>query len=61
MREGREDIRRRHAEAEETALGESRAAASTKDDLRMGRIQRTGVWLSGIPSTVNGVDSGVQS
>ena len=31
MGEGRDGIRRRHAEAAETALGEARAAASNPD------------------------------
>ena len=43
MGEGREEIRQRHAEAEDTALVKARAAASKLDDRRMGRIHRT--WL----------------
>ena len=38
MREGREEIRRRHAEAAETAKGDARAGASKPDAQRMGRI-----------------------
>ena len=58
MREGREEIQQRHAEAAEIALGEARADASTKDAHRMGRIQRTRAWLSVNPSTVNGKELG---
>ena len=47
-------------EAAETDLGEVRAAASKTDSRRMGRIQRTGVWLSVLPSTVNRTELGAQ-
>ena len=53
MGEGRKDICRRHAEAAETALGEARFATSKTDAQRMGKIQRTGVWLSVLLSIVN--------
>ena len=41
----REDIRRRHAEAAETALGEAWDPASKTDAQRLGRIQNMGAWL----------------
>ena len=44
MGEDREEIRRRHAEAADTALGEARATASTEKSLRIGRITQTGSW-----------------
>ena len=60
MGEGREEIQQGHAEYVETALGEARATTLKPDARRMGRIQRTGAWLSVIPSTVNGTELGVQ-
>ena len=47
-------------EAAEKAMGEARAAASTKDARWMGRIQSMGVWLSELPSKVNGMELGAQ-
>ena len=61
--EGREEIRQQHTEAAETAdtaLGEAHASASKTDSQRMVRIQRTGAWVSVLPSTVNGRKLGVQ-
>ena len=52
--EVRDEIRQRHAEDTETALGEAQAVASTEDARRMGQIMRTGAWLSVLPSTING-------
>ena len=60
MGEGRADIRRRHAEESETALGEARSAASNPDAQRLGRIQHTGEWLSVLPTTVTGKELGLQ-
>ena len=54
MGEGWAEIQRQHAEAAEISLGEAQAAASKLDARRMGRIQRTGVWMSVLPSIVNG-------
>ena len=45
MGEGRYEIRRIHAEEEETVLGESRAAALKPEARWLGRIQWTGMWL----------------
>ena len=45
MGKGREEIRRIHAEKEENALGEARAAALKPAARRLGRIQWTGAWL----------------
>ena len=36
--------------------GIGQVAASKTDDRRLGRIQRRGVWLSVLPSTVNGTE-----
>ena len=58
--EGRDEIRRRHAEDAETELGEARADTSMEDACRMGWITRAGAWLSVFPSTVNGMDLGAQ-
>ena len=60
MQEGRDEICQRHSEAVEMALGESRASAYTEDAPQMGHITRTWAWLSVIPSTVNGMEVGVQ-
>ena len=49
MGEGREDIQQRHIKAAETDLREARGAESKTDSQRMGRIQRTGAWLSMLP------------
>ena len=54
MVEGRDEIRRRHAEAAEVALGEDRSTTSMEDALRMVQITRTREWLSVIPYTANG-------
>ena len=51
--EVRDDIRRRHAEAAEMALGEVWPVVFTEDARRMGRITRTGVRMSVLPSTAN--------
>ena len=45
MGEGREDIQQQYAEAAETSLVEARAATFNPYTRRLGRIQRTGVWL----------------
>ena len=42
MEEGRDEICRRNDEAVETAMGETRDAASMKDARRMVRIMQTG-------------------
>ena len=60
IREGRDKIRRCHTEATDISLGEARAATSTEDALRMGRIMRTGAWVSVLPSAVNGMELGAQ-
>ena len=60
MGEGKEEIRQWHTEAAEKALGESQAAASTKDSQQMIKIQRKGAWLSVLPSTVNVTELGAQ-
>ena len=60
MREGRDDIFQRNANAAETALGESRSSSSTDNDRRMGHITQTVLWMSVLPSTINGTDLGVQ-
>ena len=60
MEEGRDDIRWRHIEAEETSQVEAWSAASTEDACRMGKITRTGGWLSVPSSVINGKDLGVQ-
>ena len=60
MGKGRAEIRRRHAEAAETTLGEARAAVSMTDVQRMGRIQRTGAWLSVLSYVINGTELGAQ-
>ena len=60
MGEGREDIRRQHVDATETALGEAWAAASNTGKQRLGRLQQTGAWLSVLPSTINGTELGAQ-
>ena len=60
MGEGRDEIRRRHADAAETVLGEARASVYTKDSLQMGRIKRMGACMSVLPSTVNGTELGAQ-
>ena len=49
MGEEREEIRWKHAEEAETALGEAQASASNPDAQRLGRIQRTGAWLIVLP------------
>ena len=49
-----------HAEDAETALGVAWSAASTEDDLHMGRIMWTGKLLSVLPSTVNDMELGAQ-
>ena len=56
MGEVNEEIRQKHVEAAETALGEYQSAASKPDARRMGRINRTGAWLSVLSSTVNGAE-----
>ena len=43
MGEGREEIRRRHAEEAETSLREARAATLKLDARRLGRVKCTGV------------------
>ena len=60
MREGREEIRQKHGEAADTGLGEARTATCKPDAQQMGRIQRTGTWLSVLPPTVNGTELGAQ-
>ena len=60
MWEGREEIRQRHAEGSETALREAWDTASNLDARRLGRIKRTGAWMSVLPSTVNGAYLGAQ-
>ena len=59
MGEEREDIRWRHAEEAETALGDTRAAASNPDAQQLDQIQWTGAWLLVSPSTVNRTKLGV--
>ena len=54
MREGRDEIRWKHAKATETALGVAWAAASTEEAFRIGRITWTGAWLEVLPFNVNG-------
>ena len=54
MVEGRDEIRRRHAEAAEMALGEDQSTTSMEDALRMVQITRTREWLSVITYTANG-------
>ena len=44
----------------ETALGEAQSATSNPDAQNLGRIQRTGAWLSMLPSIINGMELGVQ-
>ena len=60
MVEGREEIQLQHTEEYEIALGDTRATASKTDAQRMGKIHRTGAWLSMLPSTVNGTELGAQ-
>ena len=60
MGEGREDVRQQHMEVAEIVLVEARSAASKTDSQRLGRIQRAGVWMSMILSTVNGEYLGAQ-
>ena len=60
MGEGMERIIRRYAGEAEIALGESRSDVSNSDAQRLGRIQRTWVWLLVLPSTVNGPELGAQ-
>ena len=60
MGEGREEIRWQHAETAETALGEAHIATSKPDVWRLGRIQRTGVWMPVLPSNINGIEFGAQ-
>ena len=60
MGEIRDEILRRIAEDAEMALEESQASESTEDTRRMGKIMRTGVWMSVLPSTVNGTELGAQ-
>ena len=60
MGEGREKLQQIHAEEAKTALGEAQTAASKPDARRLGRIQRTGVWLLVLPSNVNGTELGAQ-
>ena len=60
MGEGRDEIRLRHNENADTALGEAREAASMEGSHRMGHIMQTGAWLSVLPSTVNGTELGAQ-
>ena len=60
MGEVRDEIRRQHTKEAETALGESQAAMSTEDARRMGKITRTGAWISVLTSTVNEMKLGVQ-
>ena len=59
MVEVRYKIRLRHAKAAEMALGAAWAAASKGDVRLMGRIMWTGVWLSVLPSIINGKELGV--
>ena len=54
--EGREEICQQHAEEADTTLGEAWAAALNTEARRLGQIQRTGVWLSLLLSTVNGTE-----
>ena len=58
MGECRYKIRRRQSEAADTALGAARSTIYPADALRMGRITQMGVWLSVLPSTVNGTELG---
>ena len=60
MREGRDDIRRRHTVSTETELGEAQSATSMEDALWMVQITRMGAWMSLLTSTVNGKEKGVQ-
>ena len=60
MGEGREEIWWQHAEEAETDLWEAQAAASNMDAQQLGRIQRKGVWLLVLPSTVNWTALGAQ-
>ena len=60
MREVREEIRRRYAEAADTTLGEAQDATSETDARRLKRIQRKGAWMYVHPSTFNGIDLGAQ-
>ena len=54
MGEGMDTIIRQYAGEVEIALGEARSAVSNPDAQRLGRIQRTWVWLLVLPPTVNG-------
>ena len=60
MGEVNEEIRQKHVEAAETALGEYQSAASKPDARRMGSIQKKGAWLPMLLSTVNGTELGAQ-
>ena len=44
----------------ETALGESWAVAYKENSHRIGRIMQTGVYLSVLPYTINGIELGAQ-
>ena len=60
MGKGRDEIKKRHGDAAETVMRETRTNTSTKDAQQMGGIQRTGAWISVLPSTVNGTELGPQ-
>ena len=60
MGEGRYEIQQLHGEAAETALGEAWDATYMEDACWMGRITRTGAWMSVLPYTVNGTELGAQ-
>ena len=44
----------------ETLLGDAWVVASTEGARQMGRITRTGSWMTVLPSTINGTELGVQ-
>ena len=58
--EGRDETLQWYAEAAEIAPGEARAVSSTEDTCMMGWIMRMWVWMSFLPSTVNGIKLGAQ-
>ena len=60
MGERREEIWWGHVEETQTSLGEALTAALKIDVRRLGWIQRTGVLLSVLPSTVNWMKLGAQ-
>ena len=60
MGESRDDIRRQHGEAADTALGEAWDSTSTEYVYQMELITRIGAWLLVLPSTKNGTEIGVQ-